>query len=198
MVRDPRLPLISFTGSARRPPSWPRWSGSLGRTLLELSGNNAVIVDDSADMDLAVRAIVLGSGDRGPAVHYNQAGACPGLLRRRVARPVGQGLQASAHRQSSGPGVLWALSSTTSPSKPTVPRSTRSKRKAARSCTAAGAEPPRRLRRADDRACPTSMAARAARNVRPDSLCHDLPHAGRSCGDAERRPARLVVGTLHE
>jgi len=33
----------------------------LGRTLLELSGNNAVIVDHSADLDLAVRAIVFGA-----------------------------------------------------------------------------------------------------------------------------------------
>jgi aldehyde dehydrogenase (NAD+) len=33
----------------------------LGRTLLELSGNNAVIVDESADLDLAVRAIVFGA-----------------------------------------------------------------------------------------------------------------------------------------
>jgi len=33
----------------------------LGRTLLELSGNNAVIVDDTADLDLAVRAILFGA-----------------------------------------------------------------------------------------------------------------------------------------
>jgi len=33
----------------------------LGRTLLELSGNNAVIVDESADIDMAVRAILFGA-----------------------------------------------------------------------------------------------------------------------------------------
>jgi aldehyde dehydrogenase (NAD+) len=62
MVSDERLPLMSFTGSvsvgrdvaqvvARR----------LGRTLLELSGNNAVIVDETADLDLAIPAIVFGA-----------------------------------------------------------------------------------------------------------------------------------------
>jgi aldehyde dehydrogenase (NAD+) len=33
----------------------------LGRTLLELSGNNAIIVDESADLDLAVRAVLFGA-----------------------------------------------------------------------------------------------------------------------------------------
>jgi aldehyde dehydrogenase (NAD+) len=62
MVRDARVPLISFTGSV---PVGRHVAGlvgqRLGRTLLELSGNNAVIVDGSADMDLAVRAIVFGA-----------------------------------------------------------------------------------------------------------------------------------------
>jgi aldehyde dehydrogenase (NAD+) len=62
MLNDVRLPLISFTGStavgrhvaetvARR----------LGRTILELGGNNAIIVTEDADLDLAVRAIVFGA-----------------------------------------------------------------------------------------------------------------------------------------
>ena len=62
MVRDPRLPLISFTGSVpvgRHVASIV--AQRLGRTLLELSGNNAVIVGHSADLDLAVRAIVFGA-----------------------------------------------------------------------------------------------------------------------------------------
>ena len=62
MVRDQRLPLISFTGSV---PVGRHVAGvvaqRLGRTLLELSGNNAIIVDESADLDLAVRAIVFGA-----------------------------------------------------------------------------------------------------------------------------------------
>jgi aldehyde dehydrogenase (NAD+) len=62
MVQDQRLPLISFTGSVpvgRRVASVV--GQRLGRTLLELSGNNAVIVDDTADLDLAVRAVLFGA-----------------------------------------------------------------------------------------------------------------------------------------
>ncbi|ALA60786.1 aldehyde dehydrogenase family protein [Nitrospira moscoviensis] len=62
MVEDRRLPLISFTGSVpvgRQVASTV--ARRLGRTLLELSGNNAVIVDETADMDLAVRAILFGA-----------------------------------------------------------------------------------------------------------------------------------------
>lgn len=62
MVEDERLPLISFTGSVpvgRRVASLV--GQRLGRTLLELSGNNAVIVDETADLNMAVRAIVFGA-----------------------------------------------------------------------------------------------------------------------------------------
>ncbi len=62
MVRDPRLPLISFTGSVPVGRHVAELvAGRLGRTLLELSGNNAIIVDESADLDLAVRAILFGA-----------------------------------------------------------------------------------------------------------------------------------------
>lgn len=62
MVQDTRLPLISFTGSVqvgRRVAA--SVAQRLGRTLLELSGNNAVIVDETADLDMAVRAILFGA-----------------------------------------------------------------------------------------------------------------------------------------
>ena len=62
MVRDVRLPLISFTGSVPVGRHVSSLVGQrLGRTLLELSGNNAVIVDETADLDLTVRAIVFGA-----------------------------------------------------------------------------------------------------------------------------------------
>jgi aldehyde dehydrogenase (NAD+) len=62
MVNDARFPLVSFTGSvavgrmvaqacARR----------LGRSLLELGGNNGIVVMDDANLDLAVRAIAFGA-----------------------------------------------------------------------------------------------------------------------------------------
>ena len=62
LVQDRRLPLISFTGSAavgRRVAETV--ARRLGRTLLELSGNNAVIVDETADLDLAIPAVLFGA-----------------------------------------------------------------------------------------------------------------------------------------
>ena len=56
---DPRIPLVSATGRCRwAGPSPPTVAGRLGRSLLELGGNNATIVSPSADLELAVRAIV--------------------------------------------------------------------------------------------------------------------------------------------
>jgi aldehyde dehydrogenase (NAD+) len=62
LIEDRNIPLVSFTGStlagrhvaevvARR----------LGRTILELGGNNAIVVMDDANLDLALRAVVFGS-----------------------------------------------------------------------------------------------------------------------------------------
>jgi aldehyde dehydrogenase (NAD+) len=62
LLNDKRIPMVSFTGStnigrhisetvARR----------FGRTILELGGNNAIIVAEDADLDLAVRAILFGA-----------------------------------------------------------------------------------------------------------------------------------------
>ena len=62
LVDDPRVPLVSATGScAMGRAVAPRVAARLGRTLLELGGNNAVIVDRSANLELAVRAIAFGA-----------------------------------------------------------------------------------------------------------------------------------------
>ena len=59
LVDDPRVPLVSATGSTRMGREVaPRVAARLGRTLLELGGNNAAVVAPSADLDLAVRGIV--------------------------------------------------------------------------------------------------------------------------------------------
>ena len=61
-VDDKRVNLISFTGSCAvgRQVS-ERVSSRMGKCLLELGGNNAIIVDEHANMDLVVPAIVFGS-----------------------------------------------------------------------------------------------------------------------------------------
>jgi aldehyde dehydrogenase (NAD+) len=59
LVDDPRVALVSATGSTRMGKTVaPRVAARLGRSLLELGGNNAAIVAPSADLDLAVRGIV--------------------------------------------------------------------------------------------------------------------------------------------
>ncbi len=56
MVDDKRLPLISATGSVRMGQQvGTKVASRLGRSLLELGGNNAIIVMDDADLDLVVR-----------------------------------------------------------------------------------------------------------------------------------------------
>ena len=62
MVDDARVALISATGSTRMGRAvGPRVAARFGRCLLELGGNNALIVSDKADLDLAVRAIAFGA-----------------------------------------------------------------------------------------------------------------------------------------
>jgi aldehyde dehydrogenase (NAD+) len=61
-VDDRRVALISFTGSTpvgRKVGE--RVAARLGKSLLELGGNNAIIVDETANLDLAVPAIVFGA-----------------------------------------------------------------------------------------------------------------------------------------
>ena len=59
LVASPDVPLISATGSVPMGRAVAQVvAGRLGRSLLELGGNNAVIVTASADLELAVRAIV--------------------------------------------------------------------------------------------------------------------------------------------
>ena len=58
LARDPRIPLVSATGSTRMGKAVAvDVAGRLGRSLLELGGNNAMILTETADLDLAVRAI---------------------------------------------------------------------------------------------------------------------------------------------
>jgi len=62
MANDPRIPLVSATGSSRM----GKRVGTVvaerfGRTILELGGNNGIIVTPSADLNLAKRAILFGA-----------------------------------------------------------------------------------------------------------------------------------------
>ena len=62
LIRDRRVPLISATGSTRMGRHVGQVvAGRLGRSLLELGGNNAIIVEPDANLDLALRGIAFGA-----------------------------------------------------------------------------------------------------------------------------------------
>ncbi len=62
MLADKRMPLISFTGSSAVGRHVAGVVGKrLGRSLLELGGNNAIIVMEDASFDLALRGVLFGS-----------------------------------------------------------------------------------------------------------------------------------------
>jgi len=61
-ISDKRIPLFSVTGSTAVGKHVGQVVGQrLGKTILELGGNNAVIVSDSADLDMAIPSIVFGA-----------------------------------------------------------------------------------------------------------------------------------------
>ncbi len=62
LVGDPRVPLISFTGSTAVGRHVSEVvAGRFGRAILELGGNNAIVVCEDARLDLAIRAILFGA-----------------------------------------------------------------------------------------------------------------------------------------
>jgi aldehyde dehydrogenase (NAD+) len=62
LLHDRRIPLVSATGSCKMGYRVGSVVGKrLGRTILELGGNNAVIVTPSANMDMAIRTILFGA-----------------------------------------------------------------------------------------------------------------------------------------
>lgn len=62
MTTDARIPLISATGSVRMGKIVGQAvAARLGRSLLELGGNNAIIISEQADLDIAIRGALFGA-----------------------------------------------------------------------------------------------------------------------------------------
>ena len=62
MTIDARIPLISATGSIRMGKEVAKVvGGRLGKSILELGGNNAIIISKDADLEMAIRATVFGA-----------------------------------------------------------------------------------------------------------------------------------------
>ncbi len=92
LLADGRVPLISATGSTRMGYAVARAvAGRLGRTLLELGGNNGVIVTADADVDLVVRAALFGAvgtaGQRCTSLRrlFLHRGIAPAITERLIA-----------------------------------------------------------------------------------------------------------------
>lgn len=62
LINDQRIPLVSMTGSTEMGMRIAEVVGKrLGRTILELGGNNAIIITEDANLDMAVRATLFGA-----------------------------------------------------------------------------------------------------------------------------------------
>ena len=62
IANDHRIPLVSATGSTRMGKAVGAAVGArLGRSLLELGGNNAIIISKDADLDIAIRGALFGA-----------------------------------------------------------------------------------------------------------------------------------------
>jgi len=92
LIRDRRVPLISATGSTRMGRHVAQVVAErLGRSLLELGGNNGVIVMDDADPDLVVRAALFGAvgtaGQRCTSIRrlFLQKGIAPKITAKLIA-----------------------------------------------------------------------------------------------------------------
>jgi aldehyde dehydrogenase (NAD+) len=92
MVCDPRIPLISATGSCRMGRIVGKVVAErMGRTLLELGGNNAIVVMDDADPELVTRAVLFGAvgtaGQRCTSTRrlFLQKGIAPKVQERLIA-----------------------------------------------------------------------------------------------------------------
>ncbi len=104
LIEDRRIPLISATGSTRMGRIVAETvARRLGRTLLELGGNNGVIVMNDANLDLALRAVLFGAvgtaGQRCTSIRRL-------FLQRGIAQEMTRKLQSAysshSHRRSAG------------------------------------------------------------------------------------------------
>ncbi len=199
-VDDRRVALVSFTGSTgvgRRVGE--RVAARLGRSLLELGGNNAIIVDESANLDLVVPSVLFGAvGTAGQRctttrrllVHETRIDEIQRRLvasykQVRIGDPLdpktlmGPLVGASAVRQYEA-----ALDDARKQGGEITLRRPR-------------ADWARLLRRADDRARPPRHAGGQARDLCADPVPDSVQDARRGDRHAQRHGLRPVVGDLH-
>jgi aldehyde dehydrogenase (NAD+) len=134
LLHDRRIPLISATGSCRMGYRVGEVVGKrLGRTILELGGNNAIIVTPEADMKLALRGIAFGSvGTAGQRCTSTRRIIVHESVRKelieKLIAPAGRHRQPAGAQHAYGAAHRRAAVETTT--------AITHRRKAARSCTA--------------------------------------------------------------
>ena len=203
-VDDHRVPLISFTGSTKVGRMvGERVAQRMGRSLLELGGNNAIIVDKSADLKLAIPAIVFGAvgtaGQRCTStrrlfVHESIFDDVLGKLLKaykQVETKIGDPTEATT--------LMGPLNSKVAVEQYTARgRQGQGERRQDRHRRQGAVGSRRQLRAADDRDGPEEFRrGRADRNLRADPL-RDAVQVDRRCDrSAERRAAGPVLVDLH-
>ena len=106
MAKDRRIDLLSFTGSTEVGRQVGATVQSrFGRHVLELGGNNALIVNEDADLEMALRSmLVLVCRDRGAALHHDKTSHATRVHTRRDGTGTGKSIQTGTHWRSAGGG----------------------------------------------------------------------------------------------
>ena len=102
LTEDPRIPLVSATGSTSMGFNVAKAvNGRLGRTILELGGNNALIVAPSADLNMATQSIFFGAvGTAGQRCTSTRRVIVHESVAAKSAREIAGRIQESADRKS--------------------------------------------------------------------------------------------------
>ena len=203
LVDDARLPLISATGScAIGRAVGARVAARLGRSLLELGGNNGMLVAPSADLDLAERAILFAAvGTAGQR--------CTSLRRLIVHEDIYDALLPRLKSAYASVSVGDPLGADTLIG-PLIHRAACDKMRATLDTVAckggavtggeralAEALPDAYLRDAGHRRDARPDRDRARGDLRAHPLRHDVPRPGRRHRHAQRRAPGTVVVHLH-
>jgi aldehyde dehydrogenase (NAD+) len=165
-VDDKRVALVSFTGSTHVGRQvGVRVAQRLGKSLLELGGNNAIIVDESANLDLAVPGIVFGAvGTAGQRCTTTRRV----LAHRSIAAELERRLVAAYRQVRIGDpldaGTLMG---------PLIDANAVA-RYSASAVRRQGREAPRQFRRAHHHSCACRHAGGADRNIRAHPVFTDL------------------------
>jgi aldehyde dehydrogenase (NAD+) len=102
LAADARVPLVSATGSTRMGYEVAKTvHGRLGKSILELGGNNALIVSKSADLDMAVRSIFFGAvGTAGQRCTSTRRVIAHESIANELREQLARRLQVDANRKS--------------------------------------------------------------------------------------------------